>query len=97
MIEIIETSIGVRFKVKVVPRSSKACIVGVLDGALKVKLTSPPIDGAANAELIKLIAKCFDAARSSVNIVSGETSRTKTIEIEGIDRPTAATILNAFS
>jgi hypothetical protein len=68
----------------VVPRASKSEIVGELDGALKVRLCSPPVDGAANAELIKLLAKTFDVSRGNVEIVSGQTSKTKRIRINGV-------------
>ena len=70
--------------VRVIPRSSKSEIVGEHDGALKVKLTSPPVGGAANAELIKLVAKKLGVPRSSVAIASGETSKTKQIRITGV-------------
>jgi hypothetical protein len=75
---------AVFFGVRVAPRASKSEIVGELDGALKVRLCSPPVDGAANAELIKLLAKTFDVSRSRVEIVSGQTSKTKRIRINGV-------------
>jgi uncharacterized protein (TIGR00251 family) len=69
------------FNVRVVPRASKSEIVGALGGALKVKIASPPVDGAANAELIKVLAKTFSVAKSEVEILSGQTSKTKQIKI----------------
>ncbi|MEP6787678.1 MAG: DUF167 domain-containing protein [Acidobacteriota bacterium] len=74
------------FLVRVVPRSSKSEIVGFHDGALKVRLTAPPVDGAANAELIKLLAKRFGVSRSNIEIVSGETSKTKRIKIDNLSQ-----------
>ena len=59
------------FDVKVVPRSSKSEIVGELGGALKIKLKSPPVDGAANAELVKLLSKTFGVSKSEIEIVGG--------------------------
>jgi uncharacterized protein len=65
------------FTVRVVPRASKSEIVGEMDGALKVRIASPPVDGAANAELIKVLAKNFGVAKSAIEIVGGQTSKTK--------------------
>ena len=66
---------------RVVPRASKSEIVGAHDGALKVRIASPPVDGAANAELIKLLAKTFSVSKSQVEIVAGQTSKTKQVKI----------------
>lgn len=84
MISVTEKSGGVVFTVRVIPRASRSEVVGEIEGAVKVKLTSPPIDGAANAELIKLFAKRFGVSRSAVEILSGETSKTKQIRIDGV-------------
>ncbi|HMT07444.1 MAG TPA: DUF167 domain-containing protein [Pyrinomonadaceae bacterium] len=67
--------------VRVVPRASKSEVVGEIDGVLKVRIAAPPVDGAANAELVKLLAKHFSVSKSSVEIVSGATSKTKIIRI----------------
>ena len=80
----IENSEAIEFSVRVIPRSSRSEIAGEYDGAIKVKLTSPPVDGAANAELIRLFAKKLGVSRSDVHIVSGETSKTKRLKITGI-------------
>ncbi len=81
---IIETDNGVSFAVRVIPRSSKSEVIGEHDDALKVKLASPPVDGAANAELVKILAKELGVAKSSVMIVSGESSKTKQLRIDGV-------------
>ncbi len=73
------------FKVQVVPRASKNEIVGAHNGALKVRITAPPVDGAANAELIKVLAKKFGVAKSAVEIVGGQTSKHKQIRVNGIN------------
>jgi uncharacterized protein (TIGR00251 family) len=70
-------------EVRVIPRSSKSEIVGEHNGALKVKLASPPVEGAANDELVKLLAKAFRVPKSAVEIVSGHSSRTKKVSISG--------------
>ncbi|MBV9214777.1 MAG: YggU family protein [Acidobacteria bacterium] len=67
--------------VRVVPRASRSEVVGEIDGVLKVRLTSPPVDGAANGELIKLLARHFRVRRSNVEIVVGHASRTKRVRI----------------
>jgi uncharacterized protein (TIGR00251 family) len=72
----------IRFIVRVIPRASKPGIAGVRDGGLVVRLQSPPIEGAANAELIEVIARAFGAARRDVSIESGERSKLKRIAIE---------------
>ena len=83
MIESSETADGLIFTVRVIPKSSKSEIVGEHDGALKIKLNAPPVDGAANAELIKLLAKIFAVPKNHVEIVGGQTSKSKRIKIIG--------------
>lgn len=70
--------------VRVTLRSSRSEIVGEHDGAIKVRLSSPPVDGAANAELIKLFAKELKLPKSHIEIVSGETSKTKLLRLTGV-------------
>lgn len=84
MIEIRENSGGVVFSVRVVPRASKTEIVGEMEGAVKVRVASPPVDGAANENVTKLFARTLGVARSSVEIVSGHTSKAKQIRIDGV-------------
>ncbi|MDD1414790.1 DUF167 domain-containing protein [Dolichospermum sp. ST_con] len=71
-------------RVKVKPNSKQQKIEELADGSLNVHLKSPPVDGKANEELIKLLAKKFDVSKSSIRIKSGTTSRQKVIEIDGI-------------
>jgi uncharacterized protein (TIGR00251 family) len=80
-----KTKDGITIEVKVEPRSSQAEIRGVMGSVLKVKLTSAPVDGAANRQLIELLSKEFGITKSSIKIVKGETSKNKVIKIEGID------------
>ena len=83
MIKYTSTDDWLIFSVRVVPRASKSEIVGELDGALKVRIASPPARRAANIELIKLLSKTFNVSRSDIEIVGGETSKTKQIKIKG--------------
>ncbi len=70
-------------RVKVKPNSKQQEIYTAEDGSLVVRLKSPPIDGKANEELIKLLAAEFQVAKSSIRIKAGQSSRQKLIEIEG--------------
>ncbi|WP_373529804.1 DUF167 domain-containing protein [Nostoc sp.] len=69
-------------KVKVKPNSKQQKIEEQSDGSLTMYLKSPPVDGKANEELIKLLAKKFDVAKSHIKIKSGLSSRQKLIEID---------------
>ena len=84
MIPIHESNGGVSFAVKVHPRAKKNAITGELGEALKVSLTSPPIQGRANDGCIEFFAKLLKVPRSSVTIASGQTSRNKVIRVAGI-------------
>jgi len=83
MINYTEKDGKLTFKVRVVPRSSRNEIVGEHDGALRIRLTAPPVEGAANAALLRTLARAFDVSPGSVAIISGATSRTKTVSITG--------------
>ena len=84
MIKLTAKDNHVTFAVRVQPRASQTAITGELDGALKIRLAAPPVDGAANEELIRWLAKFFEVARSHVEILSGETSKQKIIRVSGI-------------
>ena len=79
--------------VQVVPRASKSEIVGEFNGRLRVRVAAPPVDGAANEELIRLVAKRFKVARGAVTLVGGESSRVKRLRIENVDLKVADEIL----
>lgn len=85
MINYSEKSGAIIFAVRVVPRASKSEIVGEHDDALKVRIAAPPVDGAANAELIKVLAKFFDVSKAQVEIIGGQTSKTKQIKIANLN------------
>ena len=74
-----------RISVKVKPRASRNEVEGWQENTLVVSLTSPPVDGAANNSLIRLLAKRAGIARSRIRIVSGEKGRLKILEFEGLD------------
>lgn len=74
---------GIVLNIHVQPRASKNQICGVQGEALKIRLTSPPVDGAANKLCREFLADLFGVARSYVEILSGETSRHKRVRISG--------------
>ena len=76
---------GIHFSVAILPRASKNEISGVMNGALKIRLTSPPVEGAANKACIKFLAKRLGISASRIDIVGGLTSKNKIIRVEGMD------------
>lgn len=74
---------AVRFAVRVQPRASRSGIEGVHGEALKVRLSAPPVDGAANEALVALLADALGVGRREVRVVSGGTSRSKIVEVVG--------------
>lgn len=81
-----ESADGITVKVKVQPRASKSAIAGLIGDSLKVSLTSPPVDGAANAACTVFFADLCGVAKSKVTIVSGQKSREKIIKVAGITK-----------
>ena len=75
---------AVRFEVHAKPRARSSRVAGVREGALVVPLAAPPVDGAANAELVATLAKALEIPRRDVVLVRGEGSRTKLVEVRGI-------------
>ena len=75
---------AITFEVRVAPRASRNRIVGVQEGALKVALTAPPVDGAASEALKKLLAKAVGVAKSDVEILRGDRARIKVLRIHGV-------------
>ena len=75
---------GIQFSAIIQPRSSENKICGLQGESLKINLTSPPVDGAANKMCVKLLAKKLKVALSKISIVSGQKGRNKIIRIEKI-------------
>jgi uncharacterized protein (TIGR00251 family) len=75
---------GVLITVRVVPRSGHSGLAGTRDGAVLVRLHTAPADGAANAELIELIADALGVPKRAVSIASGIRSRRKTVHVSGV-------------
>lgn len=74
---------AITITVRVTPRSSRSEVVGMADGVLRVRLTSPPVDGAANEELVRVLAKAYHVSKSDIAIISGINARTKLVRITG--------------
>ena len=68
-----------------IPRAGKSGPAGIRDGALLVRLNAPPVEGAANAELIDVLARLFDIPKRNVTIVQGERSRIKRVRLDGVE------------
>jgi len=78
------TATGVRIDVRVTPRSGSNAVTGVRDARLLVRVTAPPVDRAANDALIQLLANQLDVPKRAIRLVTGATSRTKTVEIASL-------------
>ena len=76
---------GISIKIKVFPKSAKSGISGVVGDVLKIKVNSPPVGGAANDELIEILADKFRIKKTSIKIIKGVTSRNKVVELEGTE------------
>lgn len=87
------TSTGVVIAVRVMPRAGRSGIAGVRDNAILIRLASAPVDGAANAELIEVVADALGVTKRAVTIVSGERSRHKRVRVDGISEADAASRL----
>ena len=83
---ITEANGAVTFAVRVVPRSSRNQVVGIVGGVLKIKLTAPPVEGAANVALIAFIAEWLGVRKSAVSILSGDKARSKLVRVKGVTR-----------
>ena len=83
MIDYTDKNGTLTFKVRVVPRASRSEIVGEHDGVLRVRIAAPPVDGAANDELVRLLARAFGMSRSEIAVTAGQTSKLKTVRVTG--------------
>ena len=91
MIPVHDAPGGAFFAIKVHPRAKKNAITGELGDALKLSLTSPPVEGRANEACIEFFAKLLKVPRSSVTIASGQTSRRKVIRVVGLSAQEVST------
>jgi uncharacterized protein (TIGR00251 family) len=76
---------GASIAVRAQPGASRDAVEGVVDGRLRLRVQAPPVEGAANVAVRKLLAKALGVSRSKVRIVRGEKSREKSVEVAGAD------------
>ena len=84
LIDIRDTASGASLGIRLQPKAKKNQVIGELNGALKLAVTAPPIEGRANEACIRFLAELLKVARSSVTITAGASSRNKVIRIEGV-------------
>ena len=75
---------AITFDVVVTPRASRDALLGVRAGALRVSLTAPPVEGAANAALVAMLAKALSVPKRAVSVLRGERGRSKTMRVEAV-------------
>ena len=86
---------GAQLSVKLQPRASRTAIVGVLGNELRISVTAPPVDAAANQALVEFLAERLHCSRGQIQIVRGQTSRHKTVLISQIPPEAVAMALPA--
>jgi len=84
-----DTDAGLTLRVRVQPRASRDALSGEREGALVVRLTAPPVEGAANEALARLLGKALGVAPSAVRVVRGATGRDKVVSVAGLGAATA--------
>ena len=97
MIDYTEKAGSVTFKVQVVPRASRSEIVGEHAGALRVRIAAPPVDGAANEELVRLLARTLGVSTRALTITRGNTSKLKVIRGKGVSPEALAALVGGRS
>ncbi len=86
MLPVKETERGLIFHVRVTPRSSCCEVVGIQDDALRIRITSPPVEGKANEECVRFLADLLGVKKSQVEIISGHKGRKKTVAVTGLKK-----------
>ena len=89
------TRTSARITVYVQPRAARTELAGLHDGQPKIRLAAPPVDGAANAELVAFIAQQLNVPKRNVRIISGLSSRHKTVEIDGVSADSVTQALSS--
>jgi uncharacterized protein (TIGR00251 family) len=94
-LELRESAGGVTLRVRVTPRAGRDALGGEREGVLLVRLQAPPVDGAANAALARLLGRTLGVPPSAVRVLHGETGRQKLVAVAGLDAATARERLGA--
>ena len=82
--------------ITVLPRSSKSEVTGIHDGLLKVRLSSPPVDGKANDECVKLFSKLFKVPKTDISIIKGDRSKRKKVKISGANADSIKRVIEQY-
>jgi uncharacterized protein len=80
-----ETASGLEFQLHVLPRAKRSELAGVHNGALKLRITAPPVDDAANRAIVEFFSRLLGIPKSSIQILAGAKSRNKNVQIKGLD------------
>ncbi|HOX99293.1 MAG TPA: DUF167 domain-containing protein [Smithella sp.] len=96
MIHLTKSKKGLTFDIHVTPHASRAEITSIQDGAFKVRVTAPPVEGAANEACIKLLAQELGLKKSQMEIVAGAKSRKKTVTVKNISKTDLESKINGF-
>lgn len=86
LIDCTEQNNSITFMVRVVPRAARSEAAGEHNGALRVRVSAPPVEGAANEELMRTLARAFSVPRRAVEILSGQTGKLKRVRVSGARR-----------
>jgi uncharacterized protein (TIGR00251 family) len=95
MIKCDERDGAITFAVRVVPRASRTQVAGERDGALRVRVAAPPVEGAANEELTRFFAKLLGVAKRDVEIIAGLASKNKVVRVRHIRREAVESLSRA--
>jgi uncharacterized protein len=91
----VATATGVRLSIRVQPRAAANEVAGIHGDALKIRLTAPPVEGAANEALVNFLAESLGITRRDVTIVAGSSSRSKIVELTGITEDRVRRLLSS--
>ncbi len=83
-LQIRETTLGLEVRLHVLPRAKHCELSGMHNGALKIKITAPPVDDAANHAIIKFLSSLLNVSKSNLTILAGLKSRDKILQIQGL-------------
>jgi uncharacterized protein (TIGR00251 family) len=87
------TEDGVRLRLRIQPRASRTEVAGLHGDTVRIRLSAPPVDGAANEELIRFLAATLGVPARAVEITAGHGGRQKTVRVRGVDCTAAAEAL----
>ena len=84
MVDLRRRGDAVIFRVRVIPRASRDKIAGIHDGAVRVRLTAPPVEGAANEALVAFLSSVLRVPKRDIELVSGQSARNKVVSVSGL-------------